>query len=61
MKPFMENICMHPYCREPDCKNCCHFRPKAFGVKIPKWLGHVLFNLEAWLVEREFKKMNGKF
>lgn len=61
MKPFMENICMHPYCREPDCKNCCHFSPNAYGIKVPRWLGHVLFNLEVWLAEREFKKMEGKF
>lgn len=61
MKPFMENICMHPHCQGTDCKNCCHFTPKAYGIKVPKWIGHVLFNLEAWLVEREFKKMDGKF
>lgn len=61
MKPFMENICMHPHCQGTDCKNCCHFTPKAYGIKVPKRLGHVLFNLEAWLVEREFKKMKGKF
>lgn len=61
MKPFMENICMHPYCREPNCKNCCHFNPKVYGFKVPKWLGHILFDLEAWLVEREFKKMDGEF
>lgn len=61
MKPFMENICMHPYCRETDCKNCCHFNPKFYGIKVPKKIGHVLFNLEAWLVEQEFKKMGGKF
>ena len=52
MKPFMENICMHPHCKEIDCKNCCHFTPKAYGIKVPKWIGHILFNLGAWCNRR---------
>lgn len=59
MNPFMGNTCMHPYCKEPDCKNCCHFMPTCYGIKVPKWLGHMLFNLE-WriLSKNESKAVN---
>ena len=43
MRPFMENICMHPHCMNPTCEECSFFTPKAFGIKVPKRLGLVLF------------------
>ena len=56
MKPFMENICMHPHCFATDCKSCCYFAPKAYGIKVPKWLGHILFNLEERLMRKQHIK-----
>ena len=61
MKLFMENPCMRPHCQRVVCKGCCYFTPKAFGVRVPKWMGHMLFDLEACLVCREFERMSGKF
>ncbi len=49
MQPFMENVCMHPHCMNPECEKCSFFTPKAFGVKVSKKLGLVLFGLEEWL------------
>lgn len=50
MKPFMGNACMHPHCKSLDCENCCYFTPKFYGIKVPKWLGLILFDLEEWLM-----------
>ena len=61
MKLFMENPCMHPHCQSVICKGCRYFTPKAFGVRVPKWMGYMLFDLEAWLVCREFERMSRKF
>lgn len=57
MKPFMENICGHPHCMNPECKKCSFFAPKAFGVRVPKKLGLLLFDLEERLDWR--KNRNG--
>lgn len=52
MRPFMENICMHPHCMNPTCEECSFFTPKAFGIRVPKRLGLVLFKLEESLYRR---------
>lgn len=49
MKPFMENICGHPHCMNPECEKCSFFAPKAFGARVPKKFGLMLFGLEEWL------------
>lgn len=52
MKPFMGNTCLHPHCKEANCKNCPHFTPRLYGFKVPKWIGNVLFWLEYKLIDR---------
>lgn len=46
IKPFMENNCYHPYCKETDCEKCFFFNPKFLGIRVPKFLGNILFKLE---------------
>lgn len=46
MKPFMSNKCGHPHCRSGVCDKCYYYRPAAFNVNVPKWLGNVLYKLE---------------
>lgn len=55
MKPFMGNMCMHPHCQESDCKNCRYFTPMFYNIKVPKWLGHILFYIEWLMIKRQIK------
>ena len=58
MRPFMENICMHPHCMNPMCEKCSFFTPKAFGIRVPKRLGLALFKLEELLNLRKIEKVD---
>lgn len=57
MKPFMGNPCMHGHCMRTDCEKCWAYTPTCFGVKVPRWLGNILFRLEEWL----FRPKGNKF
>lgn len=57
MKPFMGNPCMHEYCMSGECKKCCFYKPTCFGIRVPRWLGNILFRFENWL----FKPRKMKF
>ena len=59
MKPFMGNPCGYGYCMSAECKKCCHYTPTCFDVRVPKWLGNLLFRLEATLFSH--KNKNKKF
>lgn len=58
MKPFMSNPCMRPNCMRTDCENCYYYKPKAFGIRVPKWLAEWLYIIEYKIVSR---KSSGKF
>lgn len=57
MKPFMENPCMGGRCMRTDCKRCTRYTPTCFGIRVPRWLGNILFRLEEWL----FRFKDNKF
>lgn len=57
MKCFMGNPCGNPNCMYGDCPYCSAFTPTFFGIKVPRWLGKILFKFEAWL----FRPKNNKF
>ena len=46
MKQFMKNPCMHPYCKNQDCKKCFFYKPMFFNIRVPKIIGNWLFKLE---------------
>lgn len=50
MKHFMSNSCMHPYCKEEDCKKCFFYKPMFFNIRVPKIIGDILFKLEEKLM-----------
>lgn len=49
MKSFMGNPCLYPHCMRADCEKCPNYKPTCFGIRVPKWLGNILFRFEAWL------------
>lgn len=57
MKPFMDNPCVHGHCMRTDCEKCWAYTPTCFGIKVPRWLGNILFLLEDWL----FRPKGNKF
>ena len=57
MKPFMGNPCMRGRCMRTDCENCYYYTPTCFGVRVPKWLGNILFRFEAWLCRPSKRKL----
>lgn len=52
MKPFMSKNCGHPHCRSVNCDKCYFYRPAAFGIRVPRWLGNLLYKLE-WKMDKE--------
>ena len=57
MKAFMGNPCMHGHCMNPECNKCRFYTPTCFGVKVPRWLGNLLFKFEWWLLSRKYKNI----
>lgn len=57
MRPFMGNPCGYGYCMSSECEKCPHYTPTCFGVKVPRWLGNILFRFEQWLL----RPKNNKF
>lgn len=57
MRPFMGNPCGYGYCMSSECEKCPHYTPTCFGVKVPRWLGNILFRVE----QRLFRLKNKKF
>lgn len=55
MKPFMTNNCYHPHCLSENCDKCCFFNPHFKGMKVPRWLGKILFNLKTKIFLREMR------
>lgn len=46
MKPFMSNTCGHPHCMTGVCQQCFYYTPRAFGIRVPRWLGIQLYKFE---------------
>lgn len=55
MKHFMSNLCGHGNCIDWECEKCCHFKPKCFGIPVPRFLGISLYKIEECFF---FKKLN---
>ena len=53
-KPFMRNKCGYKNCKEGKCEKCKCYNPHFLGIKIPKRLANILYNIEYWLVNLEF-------
>ena len=54
MKPFIGNNCGHGYCMSTECEKCCFYKPTCFSIRVPRWLGNMLFRFE-WLLLRSKK------
>lgn len=53
-KPFMKNNCGHGLCINTKCVKCPHYNPRFLGIKIPKMLANILYNIEYWLINLDF-------
>lgn len=49
MKTFMGNSCGNGFCTSSGCERCKYYCPTLYGHKVPKWLGDLGFNIEAFL------------
>lgn len=43
---------------EWECEKCRHFKPRFFGIPVPRKLGEWLYNLEERLWFKEYLKNN---
>ena len=59
MKNFMGNPCGYGNCMSIECEKCSHYKPTFFGMRVPKWLGNLLFKVGFLLQERGVS--NGRF
>jgi hypothetical protein len=55
---FMSNPCGYGYCNDWECEKCGHFRPRFFGIPVPRKIGEWLFNLEEYLWFKKYLKEN---
>ena len=53
---FMSNPCGHSHCMEWECEKCRHFKPYSHKIRVPRWLGFLLFNLEEYLNLKNYIK-----
>ena len=58
-KPFMKNKCEYAPCKSTvvKCENCAFYDPHFYKIKVPKWLGNILYNIEYFLVNLEFPEV----
>ena len=56
MKHFMSNPCGYGHCMEWQCEKCSHFKPRFFGIPVPRWLGWLLYEFEEYLWFKSYKK-----
>lgn len=43
---FMGNPCGYGNCMSTECEKCPHYKPTFYGVRVPRWLGNILFKIE---------------
>lgn len=53
MMHFLSNPCEHPYCMYEECGDCRAFKPRVFGIPVPRKFGAFLFIRQE---KRFFKK-----
>ena len=53
---FMNNPCGHPHCMDWECEKCKHFKPYFHKIRVPRWLGFLLFNFEEYLNLKNYAK-----
>lgn len=56
MKHFMNNPCGYPHCMEWECEYCNHFKPHFFKIRVPRWLGKLLYEIEEYLWFKDYQK-----
>jgi hypothetical protein len=56
-KPFMRNKCGHGIFQNGKCIECPHYNPHFLGIKVPKKLANVLYDIEYWLINLEFPEV----
>ena len=59
MKNFMGNPCGYGNCQSTECKKCPHYKPIFFGMRVPRYLGNILFRIEFLIQKRGAS--NGRF
>ena len=55
MKHFMSNPCGYGNCLMDNCDKCSHYTPTCFGIRVPRWLGNILFALECKMMNKKTK------
>lgn len=55
MKSFMGNPCGYGNCMMDNCKKCAYYTPTFFRIRVPRWLGNILFRLEYKMMNKEIK------
>lgn len=53
---FMSNPCGHSHCMEWECEKCKFFKPYFHKLRVPRWLGFLLFNFEEYLNLKNYAK-----
>ena len=53
---FMSNPCNHPHCMEWECEKCKFFKPYFHKIRVPRWLGFLLYNFEEYLNLKNYAK-----
>ena len=53
---FMSNPCGHSHCMEWECEKCNFFKPYFHKIRVPRWLGFLLFNFAAYLNLKNYAK-----
>ena len=48
---FMGNPCGYGNCMSTQCEKCPHYKPTFFGMKVPRWLGNILFRIETLIYQ----------
>lgn len=49
---FIDNPCGYGNCMSTECEKCPHYKPTFFGIRVPRWLGNILFKIEFLLQRR---------
>lgn len=57
IKPFMRNRCGHGICKDSKCIEYSHYNPHFLGIKVPKKLANIFYNIEYWLINLEFPEV----
>lgn len=48
---FMGNPCGYGNCMSTECEKCPHYKPTFFGMRVPRWLGNILFMVQSFVLK----------